>query len=129
MNVNKYKKLCSFVVLLPLVKHTQTFYAVCISTHIYNYCFTGLPFKWKGKKKVINKTYIGLAKKFLWFFKIKINIFFHFHQELYWIRIHCFFPSPSAIFIIPSSENFYLFEQRPVWGTFYNLPNNWNIFH
>ena len=77
--------------------------------------------------------FIGLAKRFLQFLSKNKRHIFHFHQELYWkpyspfcSTTFCRFPGN---FIIPSSQNFYLFEQRTVPGAFYSIPGNWNFFH
>ena len=70
-------------------------------------------------------TCIGLAQKFLQFLSKNKRPVFHFHQELYWITYSPFcsttFCHFSSNFIIPSSQTFYLFDQRTVPGSFYLL--------
>ena len=63
--------------------------------------------------KMSSCTYIGLAKKCLWFLSKNKRHIFHFHQELYWTTYSPFcsitFCHFSGNFTIPSSQNFLSF--------------------
>ena len=66
--------------------------------------------------QVITRASIGIAKKFLLFLSKNKKRIFHFHQKLYWTTYSLFHYSLpfSGNFIISSSQNFNLFEQRTV---------------
>jgi len=72
----------------------------------------------------VNLTYIGLAKKFLWFSSRNKRHIFHFHQVFYWAK-HSFVPLPFAIFQATSQfhlSQIFISEQKTVSGVSYNLP-------